>query len=420
MFGTASAAAAPPAEASWQYLGDLPYRRLPIYSNVQWTAAAKGEEGNEDDAAYYHHQGLALIPRQAVGQRHAAAALGNDALAKTTTTLVVACPHGGPLAAMTLPLVTEGADYKASVSTTVLRILTNSGLLLTKLIMPPPNLLELGITKRYTAAHILTMGFTARNILVVVFRDSLCLTYTVSGETVLPPFYILPPQQPSVDVATKKAPSESSLLQAAHVYEGGVAVLAHNKAAALVELLDDWDDPLYSTTAHATARRIVPSSSGATASTDFGLSDVGVPPPQYALVTPLPTAPYAASNFLSYLCLAVLSRSRTTSRHPEVYLSTSDNSVIVVDAASLDVVDVDCRQRLSSPICSMTFAPNGRFLACFTESSMLTVISTSFETKVLDFDTSEGSLSPPLAMEWCGEDSVVLHWRNLGVLMVSS
>jgi hypothetical protein len=66
----------------------------------------------------------------------------------------------------------------------------------------------------------------------------------------------------------------------------------------------------------------------------------------------------------------------------------------------------------------MRFAPNGRFLACFTQDSMLTVISTSFETKVLDFDTSEGSSAPPLDMQWCGEDSVVLHWKNMGVLMV--
>lgn len=48
---------------------------------------------------------------------------------------------------------------------------------------------------------------------------------------------------------------------------------------------------------------------------------------------------------------------------------------------------------------------------------MLTVISTSFETKVLDFDTSEGATTPPLALEWCGEDSVVLHWKSMGILM---
>lgn len=128
--------------------------------------------------------------------------------------------------------------------------------------------------------------------------------------------------------------------------------------------------------------------------------------------------PFHSNNFYSYLTIATLSRTRTASRHPEVFLSTSDNSVIVINTVTAEITDVDCRARISSPIVDMTFAPNGRFLACFTESSMLTVISTSFETKVLDFDTSEGSSSPPNSMKWCGEDSVVLHWKNLGVLMV--
>ena len=48
----------------------------------------------------------------------------------------------------------------------------------------------------------------------------------------------------------------------------------------------------------------------------------------------------------------------------------------------------------------------------------MTVISINFETKVLDIDTSDGSNDLPHNMEWCGEDSVVLHWKNLGVLMV--
>jgi len=82
------------------------------------------------------------------------------------------------------------------------------------------------------------------------------------------------------------------------------------------------------------------------------------------------------------------------------------------------MTDVDCRSQLESPIVFMSFAPNGRFLACFTQASILTVISTSFETKVLDFDTSDGSSASPSEMKWCGEDSVVLHWKNLGILMV--
>ena len=49
---------------------------------------------------------------------------------------------------------------------------------------------------------------------------------------------------------------------------------------------------------------------------------------------------------------------------------------------------------------------------------MLTVVSTNFESLVLEFDARSGSSSPPRSMGWCGEDSVVLHWKNLGVLMV--
>jgi hypothetical protein len=114
-----------------------------------------------------------------------------------------------------------------------------------------------------------------------------------------------------------------------------------------------------------------------------------------------------SENFYSYASIAVLPRIRTASKHPEVFLSTTDNSVVVVNTATTEVKDLNCRARISSPIVEMTFAPNGRFLACFTESNMLTVISTTFETKVLDFDTSEGSNQPPLEMKWCGEDRYV-------------
>lgn len=82
--------------------------------------------------------------------------------------------------------------------------------------------------------------------------------------------------------------------------------------------------------------------------------------------------------------------------------------MVVVNSSTTEIKDLDCRARIATPIVEMSFAPNGRFLACFTESSMLTVISTTFETKVLDFDTSEGSTQPPLEMKWCGEDRYVV------------
>lgn len=379
-----------PAEASWQYLGDLPYRRVPIYSNVVWNRKGANEESSQDDI--FNH-GLAKFPPSALN-RHPGMLDHREvkALLNTTTvTKVAGCPHGGPIAAITLPVVGEAKDF----TRTELRIMTNAGKTLVNLEFPPK-----GLERRYSPADVMTIGFTHRAILIVVLRDSLCLTYDLLGDPILHPFHILP-----------RGEGNGTVLLQASVYEGGVAVLAENKNSALVELLDEHDDPDYLQGAHIAARRIAPSSNEL-------LGGQNVVPPHYALVTPLPTAAHASANFMSYLTIAVLSRARTVSRHPEVFLSTSDNSVIVVDAATTDITDVDCRARISSPIVDMCFAPNGRFLACFTEQSMLTVISASFETKVLDFDTSEGSSSPPLDMKWCGEDSVVLHWKNLGVLMV--
>lgn len=194
------------------------------------------------------------------------------------------------------------------------------------------------------------------------------------------------------------------------------AVLSTSKHSAIVEFMDDHDDPQYVSTAHIGARRILPTSY--TSAEPFGGGVNESLPPFSGLVTFLPTAAFASDNFLSFASIAVLPRTKTASRHPEVFLSTNDNSVVVVNAATTEMKDLDCRARIASPIVEMTFAPNGRFLACFTESSMLTVISSTFETKVLDFDTSEGSTLPPLEIRWCGEDSVVLHWKNLGILMV--
>ena len=129
----------------------------------------------------------------------------------------------------------------------------------------------------------------------------------------------------------------------------------------------------------------------------------------------------------------MLPRQYASSRRPELFLSTSDGSVVVSElrpstSPGGGITDVDCRSRMggtadgaggrASPVVSMAFAPNGRFLACYTSNSVLTVVSTNFESKVLEFDARSGSSSPPRCMGWCGEDSVVLHWKNLGVLMV--
>lgn len=375
---------APPAEASWQYLGNLPYRRVPIYTNVSWSTKQVGS-------------GLASYPVTALQNQQERFADPRSVLSKTTATHCVGCPNGGPLAVITLPLTTDSSGF----TVTELRILTNAGQPLALVDFPPP---DLGHT--YGAADIVTLGFTSRCMLVVVFRDSLCVTLNLRGEPVVPPF-LLVESQCTVAHAT--------------VFAGGVAVVARESQESCIAEFFDGHDTEDAYTTNPNARRIVADQSMAAASSSV-----------WALVTPLQSSSThtgglnnrhhhrhhsSSSNpSLHYCAIAVLPRERTLHRHPEVFLSTSDKSVVVIDTGTDTLVDLRCG--LAAPIVDMSFAPNGRFLACFTEAAVLTVVSTSFDTKVLDFDTSEGSTSPPLAMEWCGEDSVVLHWKNLGILMV--
>lgn len=95
-------------------------------------------------------------------------------------------------------------------------------------------------------------------------------------------------------------------------------------------------------------------------------------------------------------------------------LGTNDNSIIVVDENGPE--DQLLQDRIGAAVTKMTVAPNGRFLACFKRDGVLTVMSCNFATKVLDFDTK--SMSKPLELSWCGEDAVVLVWRNTGLVMV--
>lgn len=98
----------------------------------------------------------------------------------------------------------------------------------------------------------------------------------------------------------------------------------------------------------------------------------------------------------------------------EVMIGTIDNSVLVIDEH--EVEDQLLQDRIGAPITKMAVAPNGRFLACYRRDGILTVMSATFTTKVLDFDTK--SMTRPMEIAWCGEDAVVLLWRNTGILMV--
>lgn len=478
-----------PSESPWQDLGDLPYRRVHLYSNVSWGCPANESSSSSSDKNKSQQQllqsgqiqsgedeiteerfGLSWYPKTYVDavRSHQNVVEGGDTsevarlLSTTTTTMVAGCPNGGPIAAVTIPLSVSGSGsgkmgYSSGFgSKTTIRIMNNAGSILTKIPFPPPIQELMGLPTTTTMQHrgpgdILTIGFTSRCVLVVVLRDSLTLCYDLCGKSVLPPFFALKFNAGSHHTSSpsrggKLKLSGTELLEA-RVYEGGVAVLGVDMNSAIVELLDEHDDPAYADGMDISSRRIVPKSSSSSSTSSDGdptrmRGDDSsaspfflAPPPHYAIVTPLPTAMFARSKHLSFGCIAVLPRQYSPSGRPELFLSTSDGSVVVAESnpstsPNNGLTDVDCRSRIgsggggggimgpSAPIISMAFAPNGRFLACFTSNSILTVVSTTFESKVLEFNTSSGSSSPPRSMAWCGEDSVVLHWKNLGVLLV--
>eukprot|EP00632_Arachnochrysis_sp_CCMP2950_P003156 CAMPEP_0185720820 /NCGR_PEP_ID=MMETSP1164-20130828/50307_1 /TAXON_ID=1104430 /ORGANISM="Chrysoreinhardia sp, Strain CCMP2950" /LENGTH=852 /DNA_ID=CAMNT_0028388481 /DNA_START=177 /DNA_END=2735 /DNA_ORIENTATION=+ len=113
------------------------------------------------------------------------------------------------------------------------------------------------------------------------------------------------------------------------------------------------------------------------------------------------------------IAMTVLQPRFTSTGLLEVIVSTHDNSIVVVDVHGPE--DQLLQDRFQAPIVAMAAAPNGRFVACFTTSGILTVLSASFTTKVLDFDTATSQ--QPLDMQWCGEDSVLLQWSHF-ILMI--
>ena len=98
----------------------------------------------------------------------------------------------------------------------------------------------------------------------------------------------------------------------------------------------------------------------------------------------------------------------------EVILGVGDKSIIVVDENGPE--DQHMQEKMNAPVTKMAVAPNGRFLACYRRDGVLTVMSTTFTTKVLDFDTK--SSTRPQEMIWCGEDAVVMLWPSSGIVMV--
>jgi hypothetical protein len=58
----------------------------------------------------------------------------------------------------------------------------------------------------------------------------------------------------------------------------------------------------------------------------------------------------------------------------------------------------------------MALAPNGQFIAFYTQDGRILVFTLDFQKRVAEIVTEKQGL--PLQMEWCGSDSIVLHWPD--------
>lgn len=101
---------------------------------------------------------------------------------------------------------------------------------------------------------------------------------------------------------------------------------------------------------------------------------------------------------------------------PKVLVSTPVGLFGVSESQVQDYGESIESKVMQAPIVKMAVSPNGRFVACFTQSGWLCVCNANFSKTVLEFDTKAGVA--PLQMVWCGDDCVVMQWNNLGLLMV--
>lgn len=294
----------------------------------------------------------------------------SPSLKGSTRTLVVGAPNGGPIARVSLPLI-KSSQWK----TTRILISDNAGTLLHSVDFP--------LSSDYTASSLWAMGYTRSQLLVVVLEDSLIYIFDTNGDLALDPFFAFGKPTP---------------LHTAKVYSDGCVAVSTNFQTALVELFNsnDTNDNEGIPTTSLNAQQIM---EGTIVN---------------ALVTPLNTHTFAKERQLKYLNMAVLPRHLVATGQPQVYLSTMDASVVVASVQSIK--DLDCRDQQFSPFCHLAFCPNGRFLAGVTTKGLLTVVSSTLDTHVVDFVLPKEQQVVQLC--WCGEDSVLATLPGGDLLMV--
>lgn len=111
------------------------------------------------------------------------------------------------------------------------------------------------------------------------------------------------------------------------------------------------------------------------------------------------------------MSMAVIPPWATESGKPEVLLATASGSIILVDHET-----AQDQQLEMGPFVSMVVSPSASCVACFSDEGTLYVMSTNLKDTLSKFSTN--SRVPPRDLAWCGEESVLLYWNKI-LLMVN-
>ncbi|KAG8824734.1 hypothetical protein FRC17_009032 [Serendipita sp. 399] len=113
----------------------------------------------------------------------------------------------------------------------------------------------------------------------------------------------------------------------------------------------------------------------------------------------------------------VLPPDQTSSRHAEVVMAV-EGTIYTCD----NLEHIDQQMTSGGPFTHIAASPNGRSLALLTASSNLWVITSDFQRKILEFDLSTLSPSPPSStppnqIAWCGSDAVLIAYPTTVYLL---
>jgi vacuolar protein sorting-associated protein 16 len=97
---------------------------------------------------------------------------------------------------------------------------------------------------------------------------------------------------------------------------------------------------------------------------------------------------------------------------PTCTLSRSVEVLFAVDKTiyTIDATEAEDRVLQNGPFKHVSVSPTGRFIALFTNDRKLWVVSSDFQNKFSEYDSK--AKTPPMAIPWCGDDSVILAWED--------